>query len=59
MTRLSHDELAKRISAFTALARERELTLEEQSEREALRKEYLQRVKANMRASLEGIERKK
>lgn len=59
MTKLSHDELAKRISAFTALARERELTPEEQQEREALRKDYLQRVKANMRASLDGIERKK
>lgn len=43
-----------RISALTALSRERELTPEEQTEREALRKEYLAEWRASTIAVLEN-----
>lgn len=43
----------ERISELTAIARERELTAEEKSEREALRNEYRQSVTANFRDTLE------
>jgi uncharacterized protein YnzC (UPF0291/DUF896 family) len=56
---LNHEELVEKINEYTKLAKERELTAEEAEEREALRKEYVQRVRSNLRTSLEGIERKK
>ncbi|HSP47629.1 MAG TPA: DUF896 domain-containing protein [Clostridiaceae bacterium] len=56
---MNHEELVEKINGFTKLAKERELTPEEAQEREALRKEYVQRVRNNLRTSLEGIEPKK
>jgi len=43
-----------RISALTALARERSLTPEEQSEREALRREYAEEWRRSTIAVLEN-----
>ena len=45
----------KRISELTQISRERELTAEEQKEREALRKEYIESIKRNFRGTLENI----
>lgn len=46
-------EKLDRLSEFTAIARQRELTEEEKSEREALRMEYRQAVRANFTNTLE------
>lgn len=43
-----------RINALTALSRERELTAEEKTEREALRKEYIAEWRASTIAVLEN-----
>lgn len=56
---MEHDELVAKINEFSRLSRERTLTPEEAAERETLRREYIGRVKGNLRSSLEGIERKK
>lgn len=56
---MEHDELVARINEYSRIARERTLTPEETLERESLRKEYIGRVKGNLKSSLEGIERKK
>jgi len=48
-------EKVERISELTRISRERELTEEEKAEREALRKEYLDGFRENMRQVLEGI----
>lgn len=48
-------EKVARISELTRLSRVRELTQEEQTERAALRKEYLDGFRENMRAVLEGV----
>lgn len=44
----------KRLSELTAISRERELTDEEKTEREALRNEYRAAVTGSLRASLEN-----
>lgn len=51
---MEHEKI-ERISELTRLSRERELTEEEKTEREALRKEYLDGFRENMRQVLEGI----
>lgn len=43
-----------RISELTRISRTRELTAEEQKERQALREEYLQAIRGNMRQLLEN-----
>ena len=48
----------ERINELTKLSRERQLTPEETSEREALRKEYLQAIRRNFKATLDSIELK-
>ena len=48
-------ETIERINELSRLARERELTPEEQVERAALRKEYLDGFRENMRQILEGV----
>ena len=48
-------EKVERISELTRISRERELTPEEQAERAALRKEYLDGFRENMRQVLEGV----
>lgn len=48
-------EKVERISELTRLSRVRELTDEEQREREALRKEYLDGFRQNMKAVLESV----
>ena len=44
----------ERISELTRISRERELTADEQTEREALRKNYLKAFRAQMRAQLDN-----
>ncbi len=48
-------EKIERISALTALSRQRELTPEETAEREALRKEYIADYRENMRQMLQNV----
>lgn len=48
-------ERIERISALTALSRQRELTPEETAEREALRKEYIADYRENMRQMLQNV----
>ena len=48
-------ELINRINELSRLAKERELTPEEQTERAALRKEYLDGWRENMKQMLDGI----
>ena len=45
-----------RISELTRISRERELTKEEQEERQMLRAEYIEAIKTNFRGTLESIE---
>lgn len=44
----------KRINELTAISRERELTAEEQAERQQLRQEYLEAFRAQMRQQLDS-----
>lgn len=44
----------KRINELTAISRERELTPEEQAERQQLRQEYLEAFRAQMRQQLDS-----
>lgn len=44
----------KRINELTAISRERELTPEEQTERQQLRQEYLEAFRAQMRQQLDS-----
>lgn len=44
----------KRINELTAISRERELTAEEQAERQQLRQNYLKAFRAQMRQSLDN-----
>lgn len=47
-------EKIDRISELTRISRERELTPEEQKERKALREEYLQAFRSNMKSVLDN-----
>ena len=58
MRKMEHEKV-ERISELTRISRERELTHEELCEREALRKEYLDGFRANMKAVLEGVRLKR
>ncbi|MEG0874186.1 MAG: DUF896 domain-containing protein [Clostridiales bacterium] len=51
---MDKDKIA-RINALAKKAKESELTMEETLERADLRKEYLESVKANMRATLDNV----
>lgn len=51
---MEHEKI-ERINVLAHLAKERELTPEEQIERAALRKEYLDGFRENMRQVLEGV----
>ena len=53
------DFLIARLNQLTALSRQRDLTLEEQEERNNLRLEYRQRTRENLRAQLQGIKPEK
>lgn len=44
----------KRINELTAISRERELTAEEQAERQQLRQDYLKAFRAQMRQQLDN-----
>ena len=50
------EDLIKRINELTAISRERELTDEEQKERELLRAEYIKQFRARMRSVLDNVE---
>lgn len=47
-------EKMERINALTKLSRQRELTQEEQEERQALRAEYVASMRTSLRATLEN-----
>lgn len=51
---MEHEKI-ERISELTRISRERDLTPDEAAERAALRKEYLDGFRENMRQVLEGI----
>ena len=51
---MEHEKI-ERINELARLAKERELTPEELEERAALRKEYLDGFRENMRQVLEGV----
>ena len=51
---MEHEKI-ERINELARLAKERELTPEELAERAALRKEYLDGFRENMRQVLEGV----
>lgn len=51
---MEHEKI-ERISELTRLSRERKLTHEELTEREALRREYLDGFRQNMRDVLESV----
>ena len=51
---MEHEKI-ERINELSRISRERELTPEEQTERAALRKEYLDGFRENMRQVLDGI----
>lgn len=44
----------KRINELTAISRQRELTVQEQAERQQLRQEYLKAFRAQMRQQLDN-----
>lgn len=44
----------ERISELTRISRERELTAEEQTERQALREEYIREFRSNMKQILDN-----
>ncbi len=49
------EKIIKKINEFSKLARERELTEEEKKEREIVRREYLEKFKAQVRGHLENV----
>ena len=51
---MEHEKI-ERINQLARLAKERQLTHEELVEREALRREYLDGFRANMKQVLEGV----
>ena len=55
MKNIMEHEKIERINELARLVKERELTPEEQTERAALRKEYLDGFRENMRQILEGV----
>ncbi|MDR3258746.1 MAG: DUF896 domain-containing protein [Fusobacteriaceae bacterium] len=52
---LSMEELIKKINEYTRLSRERQLTIEERKDREALRRIYVERFKSQVRNHLDSI----
>jgi uncharacterized protein YnzC (UPF0291/DUF896 family) len=55
MTKRMEHEKIERINELARLARQRALTAEELAERDALRREYLDGFRENMRQILEGV----
>ncbi len=51
---MEHEKI-ERINELSRISRERELTDDEAREREALRREYLDGFRENMKAVLEGV----
>lgn len=49
------EEVIRRINELAALAKERELTAEEQAERQQLRRRYIDSFKANLAAQLDNV----
>lgn len=48
------EDLIAGINRFTATTRERDLTAEEEEQRQLYRKEYIDRIKRNMRSTLDN-----
>lgn len=49
------EEVIRRINELAALAKERELTAEEQAERQQLRRKYIDSFKASLTAQLDNV----
>lgn len=49
------EETIRRINELAALAKERELTTEEQAERQQLRRKYIDSFKASLTAQLDNV----
>ena len=58
-TKAKTEEVVKRINELSKKSKAEGLTEEEKAEREIVRRVYIDRVKANFRTQLEGIELKK
>ena len=58
-TKAKTDEVIKRINELSKKSKEEGLTEEEKAEQQLVRRVYIDRVKANFRVQLEGIELKK
>ncbi|GAA0117367.1 DUF896 domain-containing protein [Clostridium senegalense] len=54
---MDHDEMVKRINELYKKSQEEGLTDAEKEEQQTLRQKYINNVKRNFRAQLEGIER--
>ena len=52
------EQVVEKINLLYKLSQERELTVEEKELQEKLRKRYIDNIKKNFRAQLEGIEPK-
>ena len=50
------DELLKAINEFTALSRQRDLTAQEIEKRQLYREEYIQRIRHNLRSTLDNTD---
>lgn len=56
MNNMTMDEKIKRINELAHLSKERELTPEEKEEQAALRRAYIDSIKASLTVQLENIE---
>ncbi|GAA0126365.1 MULTISPECIES: DUF896 domain-containing protein [Clostridium] len=54
---MDHDEMVKRINELYKKSQEEGLTDAEKEEQQTLRQKYINNVKRNFRAQLDGIER--
>lgn len=52
------EQVVEKVNLLYKLSQERELTIEEKELQEKLRKRYINNIKRNFRAQLEGIEPK-
>ena len=59
MKNIPHDDLVLKINEFTQITRERELTTDEEKERDEYREEYLRRIRQSFRGSIQGYKYEK
>lgn len=54
---MEHNDLVEKINYYTAITKKRDLTSKESEEREIYRKEYLRRIRQNLRSQLNTIKK--